>query len=582
MTISSSFIRKLFLCCLLALTSNCSKAPGGEVADVLLTGAKVYTFVWDEPTVDGATAKNAPRQTAGWRPDAEAIAIKGDRIIFVGSASEAEKHRGSQTQVVDLKGATIIPGLVDSHTHVAGLGERQSQVDLTGVNTEAEAIEKVVAFAAKVPAGEWIIGQGWDEGAWAANYPTMKGLSERAPNHPVYLASLHGFAGWGNRLAFERAGITRTTAAPVGGQIVKDANGEPTGILLNRAVTLLSSKVPPTTDEQFKSFVLAGLEQMARDGYVAVHEAGVDSRLMKAFESLETESKLPVRVYAMLSARDAELCRAWLKRGPKLDGKLVVRSVKAYYDAALGSRGARLLADYSDKPGHRGISGAGYGFDQQLVAEMMKAGFQVGIHAIGDAGNRETLNFIEKVIAEQPSVKNNRNRIEHAQVIHPDDFARFAKLEVIASMEPPHCVEDKTWAEERLGADRVKGAYAWRTLRKAGARLIFNSDLTGSDHSIFYGLHAATTRRDKQLQPMGGWFHEERLTAEESVRAYTVWNAFAAFGEKETGVIAAGRWADLTAMDIDPLEVGTNNPALLLRGKIKLTMVGGRIVFTQN
>lgn len=577
----SSLSQKIALCCLLLL-SSCSKTPSGEVADVLLTGAKVYTFAWDEPAVDGATAKNAPRQTTGWRPDAEAIAIKGDRIIFVGSASEAEKHRGSQTQVIDLKGATIIPGLVDSHTHVAGLGERQSQVDLTGVNTEAEAIEKVVAFAAKVPAGEWVIGQGWDEGAWAANYPTMKLLSERVPNHPVYLASLHGFAGWGNRLTFERAGITRTTVAPVGGQIVKDPKGEPTGILLNRAVTLLASKVPPATDAQFKAFVLAGLQQMARDGYVAVHEAGVDSRLMKAFESLEAEGKLPIRVYAMLSARDAELCRAWLKRGPKLDGKLVVRSVKAYYDAALGSRGARLLADYSDKPGHRGVSGAGYGFDQQLVAEMMKAGFQVGIHAIGDAGNRETLDFIEKIIAEQPSVKANRNRIEHAQVIHHDDFARFAKLDIIASMEPPHCVEDKTWAEERLGVERVKGAYAWRTLRKAGARLIFNSDLTGSDHSIFYGLHAATTRRDKQLQPMGGWFHEERLTAEESIRAYTVWNAFAAFWEKETGVIAAGRWADLTALDIDPLEVGTNNPALLLRGKIKLTVVGGRIVFKQD
>jgi predicted amidohydrolase YtcJ len=581
MTISISTCRMLFLGCLLLFVSTCSKAPAGEVADLLLTGAKVYTFTWDEPAVDGSTAKNAPRQTTGWRPDAEAVAIKGDRILFVGSASEAEKHRGSQTKVVDLNGATILPGLVDSHTHVVGLGERQSQVDLNGVKTETEAIDKVVAFAAKVPAGEWIIGQGWDEGAWAANYPTMKLLSERVPNHPVFLASLHGFAGWGNRLAFERAGITRTTTAPVGGQILKDANGEPTGILLNRGVTLLSSKVPAATDAQFKAFVLAGLEQMARDGYVAVHEAGVDSRLMRAFESLEAEGKLPVRVYAMLSARDAEVCRAWLKRGPKLDGKLIVRSVKAYYDAALGSRGARLLADYSDKTGHRGVSGASYGFDQQLVAEMMKAGFQVGIHAIGDAGNRETLDFIEKIAAEQPSVRNNRNRIEHAQVVHPGDFQRFAKLDVIASMEPPHCVEDKTWAEDRLGTERVKGAYAWRTLRKAGARLIFNSDLTGSDHSIFYGLHAAITRRDKQLQPDGGWQPQERLTAEESLRAYTVWNAFAAFWEQETGVIAAGRWADLTAMDIDPLEVGTINPALLLRGNIKLTIVGGQIVFNQ-
>src|SRR5262249_27446078 len=204
----------------------------------------------------------------------------------------------------------------------------------------------------------------------------------------------------------------------------------------------LSDAVPPRTDEMIKADVLAGLQQMARDGYVAVHEAGADSRLMRAFEALEGEGKLPIRVYAMLSARDPELCRAWLKRGLKLSPWLTVRSVKAHYDGALGSRGARLLADYSDKPGHRGTSGSSYGVDQALVPEMMKAGSQGAVHAIGDEGNREVLDFIEKVTAEKPEVKANRNRIEHAQVLRPDDFARFAKLQVIAPMEPPHCVED--------------------------------------------------------------------------------------------------------------------------------------------
>ncbi|MGH9751242.1 MAG: amidohydrolase, partial [Blastocatellia bacterium] len=357
------------------LLSACLRAASDESADILLTGARVYTFNWDDPATDGAPAKNAPYSSGVWKPDAEAVAVRGSRIIFVGSSRDAEKYRGARTQVIDLQGATVIPGLVDSHTHVAGLGEKQSRVDLTDVQTEEEAVARVVAFAAKVPKGEWIVGRGWDEGAWANRYPTMKLLSERVPDHPVLLVSLHSFAVWGNKLAFQRAKITRDTAIPVGGNIVKDQKGEPTGILLNRATTLLTSAVPAPTDEQLKSYALAGLNVMARDGYVAVHEAGADPRLMRAFESLASEGKLPVRVYAMLSARDAELCRAWLKKGVKLDEMLTVRSVKAFYDGALGSRGARLFADYSDKSGHRGVSGDQYGFDRQLAAEMMKGGF---------------------------------------------------------------------------------------------------------------------------------------------------------------------------------------------------------------
>jgi hypothetical protein len=286
----------------------------------------------------------------------------------------------------------------------------------------------------------------------------------------------------------------------------------------------------------------------------------------------------------MLSARDVDLCREWQRRGPDRENgrMLTTRSVKAFYDGALGSRGARLLDDYSDRPGHRGVSGQGYGFDQSLAADMMKAGFQIAIHAIGDAGNRETLDFIESVQRAQPDSRTHRHRIEHAQVLHPDDVPRFARLGVIASMEPPHCVEDKTWAEARLGPVRIKGAYAWRTLRKAGARLAFNSDLTGSDHDIFYGLHAAITRRDKQLQPSGGWYSEERMTPEEAVRGYTTWNAYAASWDKESGVLAPGRWADITVMDLDPLVVGATDPGKLLRGSILATIVGGRVTHGED
>jgi predicted amidohydrolase YtcJ len=561
----------------LAATPAAQPAP----ADLLLVNGRVYTFSWGEPSAEGAPAGNAPFSAAGWRPDAEAVAIRGDRIVFVGGTREAQAYRGPRTRVLDVAGATVLPGLVDSHTHVAGLGEKASQVDLTGVKTEEEAVALVAARARGLPKGEWIVGRGWDEGAWANHYPGLALLSESVPDHAVYLASLHTFAGWGNRLALERARITRSTSSPEGGEILKDKDGNPTGILLNRAVPLLSAAVPPPSEERFKSYVLAGLERMARDGYVAIHEAGADRGLLKAFQDLDAEGRLPVRVYAMLSVRDEGISRQWLARGPDRanDRRLVTRSVKAFYDGALGSRGARLLEDYADRPGHRGLSGDQYGFDQKLVANLMKAGFQVAIHAIGDAGNRETLDFIESVLKERPDARGLRPRIEHAQVLHPDDVPRFARLGVIASMEPPHCVEDKAWAEDRLGPVRVKGAYAWRTLRRAGARLALNSDLTGSDHDIFYGLHSAITRRDKKLEPPGGWHPEERLTPEEAVRGYTTWNAYAAFWEKESGELAPGRWADITVMDKDPLALGTTDPGKLLGGKIVATIVGGKLAY---
>jgi predicted amidohydrolase YtcJ len=555
--------------------SAASAAPA-DPADLLVVGGRVYTFTWDEPSLTGTPAANAPHSAAGWRPDAEAVAIRGDRIVFVGSTREVQSYRGPRTRVLDVRGATVIPGLVDAHTHVAGLGESLSRVDLRGVATPEQAIERVAAFAARVPKGQWVVGRGWDEGAWANHYPDMKRLSERLPDHPVFLQGLHSFAAWGNRLAFEKAGITRDTKAPEGGEIVKDAAGNPSGILLNQAVSLLASAVPPTTDAQLKDYVRLGLERMARDGYVAVHEAGVDARLLAAFQSLESEGKLPVRVYLMLGLRDPALCRTWLSRGPLTDPsrRLVIRSVKAFEDGALGSRGARLLEDYSDRPGHRGVTREGYGFDRALMADMIRAGFQAAIHAIGDAGNRDTLDFLASVASREA-----RHRIEHAQVLHPDDIPRFARLGVIASMQPPHCAEDKAWAEARLGPVRVRGGYAWRSLRASGARLVFSSDLIGSDHDIFYGLHSAITRRDKERQPAGGWYPEQRMTAEEAVRGYTTWAAYSSFWEKETGLLASGRWADLTVLDIDPLALGESDPGRLLDGHIRATIVAGRVLY---
>lgn len=552
-------------------------------ADLILYNAKVYSLNWQEPSLLGKPAADAPHNSKGWQPDAQAIVVLKNKIIYVGSDQDALKYKTKSTELVDLKSAVIIPGLIDSHAHVAELGEMLHRVNLIDVASPQEAIDRILAFTKNSEKGQWIIGQGWDEGAWANNYPTRQMLDQYFPDNPVYLRSLHGFGGWGNTLAFKMAGIDKSTDIPVGGEILKDEQGELLGIVLNRATKLMNESIPETSDKQFQKFIFDGLQQMAKDGFVSIHQAGASTQHMQSFENLRKDNNLPIRVYAMLSARDEPLSRKWISKGPYSDpeGFLDVMSVKAYYDGALGSRGARLLEDYSDKPGHKGISGDGYGFNGEIVTDLMVAGFQVGVHAIGDAGNRETLDYFKSVFEKKPVTMNNRHRIEHAQIIHPDDIPRFSDLSIIASMEPPHAVEDKTWAEDRLGAQRIKYAYAWRTLRKAGVALTFNSDSPGSDHTIFYALHAAITRRDKNLEPTDGWYSEQNMSAEETIRAYTNWAAYSQFRENDTGILKAGYWAYMTVLDIDPFQLAETNPAGLLDGKVLMTVVAGKIVFKQ-
>ena len=569
----------------LALVAGCAEDPGEAVtakdASLILTNARVYTLNWDEPGIDGTVMPTAPHDEGGWHPDAEAIVIEGSDILFVGSSHDAMEFRGDSSRVIDLAGATVLPGLVDSHTHIFGLGALLDQVNLVGVATEDEAVALIVERAKSVPKGEWIVGRGWDEGAWANTYPDKALLTAAVPDHPVFMDSLHGFGGWGNQSALDAAGITAKTEVPVGGEMRLGSDGQPSGLFLNQGVEMLRDAVPEPSRETLANQLLLGLNQMAADGYTTVHDAGLDTKAMSILEELEAADKLKVRVYAMLSLRDEGLIRKWIEKGPDsdTDSMLITRTVKAYYDGALGSRGARLLYDYADQPGHRGISGDGYGFNQALNAQAMKAGFQIAIHAIGDAGNREAIDILESVFKEAPSTAGNRHRIEHAQVISAEDIPRLGLLGVIASMEPPHAMEDKTWAEQRLGSERVLGAYAWRSLREAGASLTFNSDNPGSDHSIFYGLHSAITRQDKNQQPEGGWYAEQRMTADEAVRGYTQWSAYASFREDKTGIIAAGRWADLTIMDTDPFVLADENPGDILSGQILMTIVNGKVVY---
>ena len=572
---------------MLPLLLACSSEPPPwaatpEPADLILTNARIYSLSWPDPLPSGELAGSAPHEQ-GWEPDAQALAIKDGNIVFVGSHRQAAAWRGDETRAIDLQGGTVIPGLIDSHTHVFQLGMALKRVDLFTVSTEAQAVERVRSRVQTVPAGEWIIGQGWDEGAWADHYPDKRLLSEMVPDHPVFMRSLHSFAAWVNQAALDRLGITENTPVPSGGEIRLGEDGKPSGLFLNNAAALIEAGIPTQTNEQLASNVLAGLERMAADGYVGIHEAGLNAAEMKVLEQLESSGRLPLRVYAMLSVREEELARQWLQRGPDqdADSMLVTRSVKAFYDGALGSRGARLLEDYSDQAGHRGVSGSDYGFNQELTAAMMQAGFQVGIHAIGDAGNRETLAFLSAVIQKNPQVAKGRHRIEHAQVIQAADMTTFGEQRIIASMQPPHAMEDKAWAEDRLGSERIKGAYAWRTLRQKGAMVIFSSDNPGSNHSIFYGLHSAVTRKDRDAKPHFGWYPEQRLNMDEAIRAYTRWPAFASFRDQHTGVIKPGRWADLTVLDIDPFQLSESDPEALLQGRVMMTIVAGKIVHEQ-
>ncbi len=558
---------------------GCSVSSG---PDLILHDARIYTMAWSDPLAEGIPAPDAPVESGVWMPDATAIAVTGDRIVFVGSDEDALALRRAGTRVVNLDGAVVVPGLVESHGHLQEIGEKSEEISLEGVLTKSEMAKRLQEAAAGRPAGEWILGTGWDEGEWADALPDRAFLDDMFPNNPVVLKGLRGFGTLGNAAALRAAGLRSDTEDPVGGTLVRREDGSLSGVLLNNATDLLNDAVPERTLQHRQRILRYGMDQLLASGYVSTHHAGVRANYLPAYEWLAASGELPMRVEAMLSVGvlGAPDVGEWTRRGPTRDPEamLQIRAVKAYYDGSLGSRGAKLLDDYADQPGHRGIAGEDYGFDPGATEAFIAAGFQAGIHAIGDAGNRDVLDFYEDVFARHPEAKALRHRVEHAQVVHPDDVDRFGALNLVASMEPGHAVEDSPWAEDRLGPDRVRGAYAWRSLRRGGAVLLFNSDFTGTDWSVFYGIYAAITRRQKDGTPEGGFFTEEAVTAEEALRAYTVWPARASGIEDRTGTLEAGKWADITIVDTDPFNA---TPEALLKGKVVMTIVGGVVRYEQ-
>ncbi|MCP5381317.1 MAG: amidohydrolase [Kordiimonadaceae bacterium] len=585
-------IKKIALTFLLVFVIGCEQQSTElnktetEIAESILMNGKIYSFSWGEPSIEGMPAGDAPIKDGNWQPDAQAVAIKDGIILAIGSDLDMEKYKGPQTKVIDVKGNYIYPGFVDTHAHIEELGATLDDVDLKGVQTEEEAVQRVVDHIKKynVPKGQWIVARGWDEGRWADKYPTEKLLSERVPDNPVLMDGTNGFGAWGNKLAMAAAGITKESENPVGGIIHRYENGEPNGAVRNRGVALYRDAVPPLSHERMMNRLKNGLQLMANDGYVMVHHAGANTPIMKAYQSLNEAGELQIRVSAMISGRDKPQMLEWIKSGPIRyeSNKLFVHSVKGYYDGSLGARGAKMIEEYSDMPGQFGVSGEDYGFFTKEIGDIMQAGFQINIHAIGDGGNREVLHFFKDNIAKNPELQKLRHRVEHAQVVHPDDFKLYDDLDIIAAVQPPFVAEDKVWTVDRIGPERAKGAYAWRTFRRNNVPLAFGSDLMGYDWNIFYGLHSAITRQSRDGEPAGGWYPEEKLTAEEAIRGYTNWAAFAAFLENETGKLEPGKWADMTITDIDLLNVGAHNPRQLLNGKVVLTISGGNIVFQKE
>ncbi len=478
---------------------------------------------------------------------------------------------------IDGMGRTLLPGLIDGHGHVLGLGQNLSQVDLRESSSEAQAVAKTAAFAKANPQAQWILGRGWNQVLWPSQqFPGKQLLDEVIKDKPVWLSRVDGHAGWANSKALQLAGISKDSIDPPGGQIIRDANGEPTGVLIDNAMLLLEKQIPAINEAERVSALNAAFAHLLSLGITSTHDAGIDAANLATYQQLRAAKQLPLRLYPMLSATDPAL-EAWLKAGPVDDplDLLDVRSVKIYGDGALGSRGAALLAPYSDKPKETGLLVTQ---PDKLTAVMkltIDAGFQANVHAIGDYANQLALDRFESLQTEVQR-KAGRHRIEHAQIVAPKDLPRFAKLHVLPSMQPTHATSDKNMAGDRLGVARLRGAYAWRSLVNDGNRIVGGSDYPVELANPFFGIHAAVTRQDQQNQPAGGWLPEQKLTLVEALRSFSVDAAYGAFQDQSMGSLAPGMWADFILVDRDIVKVA---PEQLWQTKVLATYVGGELKY---
>jgi predicted amidohydrolase YtcJ len=503
-----------------------------------------------------------------------AVAISTGRVVALGPADQI-LHANPNARVIDVTGTTVVPGLIDAHGHLYGLGLSLDTVSLVGSTTFDEAIARVKERVSLAQPGEWILGRGWDQNRWPGKqFPTATPLDAAIADHPVWLRRVDGHAGLANSAAMRIAGVTASTPDPEGGRILRDASGNPTGVFVDGAQDLIDRAVPAPSFELRKRRILAAAQRIAENGLTETHDPGAVEDTVRAVRELIDEKRFPIRVYTMIGD-DSRALNAWFARGKLIDygGRLTVRSVKLYADGALGSRGAALLTPYNDDPGNSGLLLSKPEHLADVARRARAAGFQVNTHAIGDRGVRNAIDAYEAAGV----TPEDRFRIEHFQVAAPSDFPRIARDGIIASMQPTHATSDMYWAEDRLGPERIRGAYAWRTVLNSGARLTLGSDFPVEDVNPFFGIYAAVTRQDQKGWPAGGWYPDQKLTLAEAIRGFTNDAAYAAFEESSRGTIEPGKLADLTIVEGNLYSMPQSD---LYKTRVRYTVVGGEIVYS--
>jgi hypothetical protein len=528
---------------------------------MLLTNARVYTLASDSvgPVVD-------------------TLVIRDRRIAFAGRRADVNPAVGEA--VLDLGGRAVVPGLVDAHAHLAGsarMVKRGRGVRLMGVASEEAAAAIIAERVKSLAPGEWITGRGWDQNRWPAKqFPTRSSLDQVAPDHLVAVVRVDGHAMWVNSRALSAAGIDRETPNPSGGRIVRDPTGEPTGLLMETAQHLVEAVIPTPPPDELEGTAWRTIERCLAVGLTGVHEMGVDPAGVAAYRRLIERGRFPFRIYGAVDMPSPGAWEHFRACGPERVGdRLVIGAVKVWLDGALGSRGAALHTSYCDDPGNTGLILVPPEELEGVALEATARGFQVCVHAIGDRANTLALDAFARLQARHEVAPTARFRIEHAQVLAEADIPRFRRLGVIPSMQAAHCTSDMAWVGERLGPERLRGAYAWRSLLGTGVPIAGGSDFPVEDLNPFHGIYAAVARRPLSGEDRG-WQPEQRMTRVEAVRSYTVWNAWASGQEAQLGTLAPGRQADLVVLSEDVFTCAEED----LRSIVPvLSMVAGEVVF---
>ena len=505
------------------------------------------------------------------------LAIKDGKVLATGDDQLAQNYPDAKK--INGQGKALLPGLIDAHGHVSDLGYSLLSVDIRGLASAQESAEFVANYAAQHPTLTWIKGRGWNQVLWPDQaFPTAAILDSQISDRPVWLERIDGHGGWANSAALRLAGIDKDTVAPEGGEIIRDAEGNPSGVLIDNASSLITSIIPKPNDADITLALDTASKHLLSLGVTSTHDAGVSALEHPLYRQIADRGEMQVRIYGMISSSNANLAQT-LAAGHSSDDKDMysLRSIKIYTDGALGSRGAALIEPYSDRPDHSGLMLTSGEELRSLFEQSIQADFQIAVHAIGDMGNRVALDEFEHAYATVGG-RHLRNRVEHAQVVAISDIPRFKSLDVIPSMQPTHATSDMNMAEERIGAERLKGAYAWRTFLNQGSRVVSGSDYPIELANPFDGIHAAVTRQDKGNLPEGGWIPEQAMTVEEALRSFTIDAAWAAHQEDRLGGLTPGKWADFILLDQDIFQGDASD---LWKTRVEQTWLAGKLVYTR-